>query len=37
MRKRLGRERPDLGVAILEDALAIGGGVLITALTADSS
>jgi len=37
MRKRLGREMPDLGVAILEDALAIGGGVLITALTADSS
>src|SRR3984893_1382211 len=32
MRKRLSRNMPDLGVAVLEDALAIGGGVLITAL-----
>jgi uncharacterized membrane protein len=37
MRKRLSRDMPDLGVAILEDAFAIGGGVLITALTAASS
>jgi len=37
MRKRLSRDMPDLGVAVLEDALAIGGGVLITALTAASS
>jgi uncharacterized membrane protein len=34
MRKRLSRDMPDLGVAVLEDALAIGGGVLITALVA---
>jgi uncharacterized membrane protein len=34
MRKRLSRDMPDLGVAALEDALAIGGGVLITALVA---
>jgi uncharacterized membrane protein len=34
MRKRLSRAVPDLGVAALEDALAIGGGVLITALAA---
>ena len=34
MRKRLGREMPDLGAAVLEDALAIGGGILITALVA---
>ena len=34
MRKRLSRDMPDLGVAALEDALAIGGGVLITALAA---
>jgi uncharacterized membrane protein len=34
MRKRLSRNMPDLGVAVLEDALAIGGGVLITALAA---
>ena len=32
MRKRLSRDMPDLAVAVLEDALAIGGGVLITAL-----
>jgi hypothetical protein len=31
-RRRLIRDRPDLRVAVLEDALAIGGGVLITAL-----
>jgi uncharacterized membrane protein len=37
MRKRLSRDRPDLGVAVLEDAFAIGGGVLITVLTAASS
>src|SRR6202011_2241099 len=37
MRKRLSRNMPDLGVAVLEDAFAIGGGVLITALTAASS
>ena len=36
MRKRLSRDRPDLGVAVLEDAFAIGGGVLITVLTAAS-
>ncbi len=34
LRKRLTRDMPDLGVAALEDALAIGGGVLITALAA---
>jgi uncharacterized membrane protein len=34
MRKRLSRDMPDLGVAVLEDALAIGGGILITALVA---
>jgi len=37
VRKRLSRDVPDLGVAVLEDAFAIGGGVLITALTAASS
>jgi uncharacterized membrane protein len=31
-RKRLSRNMPDLGVAVLEDAFAIGGGVLIAAL-----
>ena len=36
-RKRLSRNLPDLGVAVLEDAVAIGGGVCIAALTADSS
>jgi uncharacterized membrane protein len=35
-RKRLSRDMPDLGVAVLEDAFAIGGGVLITALTVSS-
>ena len=34
MRKRLSRELPDLGAAVLEDALAIGGGILIIALAA---
>jgi uncharacterized membrane protein len=34
MRKRLSRDMPDLGVAALEDALAIGGGLLITGLAA---
>jgi uncharacterized membrane protein len=28
---------PDLAVAVLEDAFAIGGGVLVAALTASSS
>jgi uncharacterized membrane protein len=37
MRKRLSRDMPDLGVAVLEDALAIGGAVLITALAAQTS
>lgn len=36
-RKRLSREMPDLGAALLEDALAIGGGVLITVLAGESS
>lgn len=36
-RKRLSRDMPDLAVAVLEDALAIGGGVLVAALTASSS
>jgi len=34
MRKRLSRDMPDLGVGALEDALAFGGGVLITSLVA---
>ena len=34
MRKRLSRDKPNLGVAVLEDALAIGGGILIVALAA---
>src|SRR5450432_1983060 len=33
-RKRLSHDKPNLGVAVLEDALAIGGGILITALAA---
>jgi uncharacterized membrane protein len=37
IRKRLSRDMPDLEVAVLEDAIAIGGGVLIVALTAASS
>jgi len=32
MRKRLSRNLPELGVAVLEDALAIGGGILVAAL-----
>jgi uncharacterized membrane protein len=36
-RKRLSRDMPDLEAALLEDAFAIGGGVLVTALTATSS
>ncbi len=32
MRKRLSRGMPDLKAAVLEDTLAIGGGVLITSL-----
>jgi uncharacterized membrane protein len=32
IRKKLTRNMPDLGVAVLEDALAIGGGILITTL-----
>jgi uncharacterized membrane protein len=32
-RKRLNRDMPDLAVAVLEDAFAIGGGVLLAALT----
>ena len=34
MRKKLSRDLPDLGVAVLEDALAIGAGILIIALAA---
>src|SRR5438552_4825335 len=34
MRKRHRHDMPDLGVAVLEDVLAIGGAVLITALAA---
>ena len=34
MRKKLRRDMPDVGVAVLEDILAIGGAVLITALAA---
>jgi uncharacterized membrane protein len=37
MRKRLSGDTPSLGVAVLEDALAIGGAVLITALAAQTS
>jgi uncharacterized membrane protein len=36
-RKRLSRDMPDLAVAVLEDAFAIGGGVLVAALTSSSS
>jgi uncharacterized membrane protein len=32
MRRKLSRNLPELGVALLEDALAIGGGILVTAL-----
>jgi len=34
LRRKLSRNLPELGVALLEDALAIGGGVLVTALAA---
>jgi uncharacterized membrane protein len=34
MRRRLRHDMPDVGVAVLEDVLAIGGAVLITALAA---
>jgi uncharacterized membrane protein len=34
VRQRLNREMPDFAVALLEDALAVGGGAVITALTA---
>ena len=33
-RKRLSGDMPNLGIAVLEDALAIGGGVVIVALAA---
>jgi uncharacterized membrane protein len=35
-RKRFSRDKPNLGIAVLEDAVAIGGGILITALIAPS-
>lgn len=34
IRKRLGRDMPDFAAGLLEDAFAIAGGVLITALIA---
>lgn len=36
-RKKLSRDMPDLKVAVMEDAFAIGGSILITALTAANS
>jgi uncharacterized membrane protein len=36
-RKRLNRDTPDLAVAVMEDAFAIGGGLLVAALTESSS
>ena len=33
-RKKLGNRMPDIGIAVIEDALAIGGGIIITALAA---
>ena len=33
-RKKLSGDRPNLGLAVLEDALAIGGGIIIIALVA---
>ena len=33
-RKKLGDRMPDIGIALMEDALAIGGGIIITALAA---
>ena len=35
-RKRLSGDTPNLGIAVLEDALAIGGGVIIVALAAST-
>jgi uncharacterized membrane protein len=32
MRRRLSRDLPDLGIAVLEDTFAIGAGVIIAAL-----
>lgn len=37
VRKKLSHDMPDLAAGLLEDAFAIGGGVLITALTAANS
>ena len=34
MRRKLSGDIPDLGVALLEDALAVGGGILVAALAA---
>ena len=34
MRRKLSGDMPDLGVALLEDALAIGGGILVATLAA---
>jgi uncharacterized membrane protein len=36
MRKRLSGDNPNLGIAVLEDAVAIGGGILVAALVAPS-
>ncbi len=36
VRKRLSRDMPDFAVGLLEDALAIGGGAVITALMASA-
>jgi uncharacterized membrane protein len=36
VRQRLSREMPDLAAALLEDALAVGGGTLIVAVAAAS-
>jgi uncharacterized membrane protein len=33
-RKKLGDRIPDIGIAVMEDALAIGGGIIIAALAA---
>jgi len=33
-RKKLSGDMPNLGIAVLEDALAIGGGIIIIALAA---
>jgi len=34
MRRKLSRNLPELGVALLEDALTIGGGILVIAMAA---